>query len=267
MLTIGSLFSGIGGLEIGLERAGLGPVVYQVESDPFCRAVLERHWPDTPRYEDVRTLPTLPSADLVCGGFPCQDVSSAGKGAGLAGQRSGLWSHFRLVVARERPRWVVVENVASGAARWVDQVQAQLAGIGYASLSLPLSAKDVGAPHLRRRIFVVAHALGQPVREQSWWSSGEGWKGEALAGLAGEDGDASDSDQERRSWRARPWPEYAGWKKFEDGYWRPPVSPVCRVDDGVPARLDRLRALGNAVVPQCAEVVGWVVRELEGQTP
>jgi C-5 cytosine-specific DNA methylase len=122
LLTIGSLFSGIGGLDLGLERAGLGPVLFQVEIDPFCRAVLAKHWPKALRHDDVRTVgrtATLPRVDLLCGGFPCQDVSGAGKGAGLEGERSGLWFEFHRIVAATLPRFVVVENVASGKGRYL----------------------------------------------------------------------------------------------------------------------------------------------------
>lgn len=119
MLTIGSLFSGIGGLELGLERAGLGPVLFQCEIDPYCRAVLAKHWPHVTRYRDVRTVrgSTLPSVDLLCGGFPCQDVSSAGKGAGLDGDRSGLWFEFRRLVDECEPS---VRRGAHGVPRGLD---------------------------------------------------------------------------------------------------------------------------------------------------
>src|SRR6187200_1732128 len=99
-MTIGSLFAGVGGLELGLEWAGLGPTLWQVEQDKFCRAVLEKHWPQAERFDDVCTVGSanLAPVQLICGGFPCQDVSSAGKGAGLAGERSGLWREFARVV-------------------------------------------------------------------------------------------------------------------------------------------------------------------------
>lgn len=158
MLTIGSVFSGIGGLELGLERAGLGPVLWQVEVDAYCRAVLSKHWPHVTRYEDVRAVraTTLAAVDLLCGGFPCQDVSGAGKGAGLDGERSGLWFEFRRLVAELRPEWVVVENVASGKARYLPTVRGNLCELGYRTRAFGLSASDVGAPHLRKRVFVVA---------------------------------------------------------------------------------------------------------------
>lgn len=156
-MRIGSLFSGIGGLERGLERAGVGHVVWQVESDEFCRRVLAKHWPDVERFDDVCKVgaATLPPVDLICGGFPCQDVSSAGNREGLAGERSGLWFEFARIVGELRPEWVVVENVASGAKLWVDAVVAGLGEQGYQAIPFPLSAADCGAPHLRRRVFVV----------------------------------------------------------------------------------------------------------------
>jgi len=101
MLRIGSLFSGIGGLELGLERAGLGPTLWQVEIDPFCRRVLERHWPEAKRFERVEEVgrANLASVDIICGGFPCQDVSVAGRGEGMSGARSGLWYEFERILA------------------------------------------------------------------------------------------------------------------------------------------------------------------------
>lgn len=108
MLTIGSLFAGIGGLELGLEMAGLGPVLWQVESEPFCRRVLAKHWPEANRsVTDVRTAGrrNLDQVDLICGGFPCPDVSSAGAGVGITGDRSGLWFEFKRIVWDLGPQW------------------------------------------------------------------------------------------------------------------------------------------------------------------
>lgn len=158
---IGSLFSGIGGLELGLEWAGLGPVAWQVEIEPYCRAVLARHWPEANReVTDVRTAgaSNLATVDVICGGFPCQDVSSAGKRAGLAGAKSGLWHEYRRIIGELRPRGLVIENVASGAKAWLPQILADLAAAGYRARALGVGARDVGAPHRRARIFVVAVA-------------------------------------------------------------------------------------------------------------
>src|SRR5579863_716914 len=147
-LTIGSLFSGIGGFELGLEWAGLGPVVWQCEIDAFCRSVLAKHWPNATRYTDVRAIDaSAPRVDVICGGFPCQDVSNAGKRAGIDAERSGLWSEFARVVGVLRPRFVVVENVSALLGRGMDRVLGDLAALGYDADWSTLRASDVGAPH------------------------------------------------------------------------------------------------------------------------
>ncbi len=176
-MRIGSLFSGIGGLEYGLERAGIGEVIWQVENEPYCRRVLEKHWPTVDRgVSDVKVAgkANLTPVDLICGGFPCQDVSSAGKGEGLSGAKSGLWYEYKRIVEEMQPTWVVVENVASGAKRWLPHVRRDLHMLGYRTRAYALSAADVGAPHLRRRIFVVAHSEREPIREQSGRGQGQG---------------------------------------------------------------------------------------------
>jgi DNA (cytosine-5)-methyltransferase 1 len=162
-MVIGSLFSGVGGLELGLEMAGLGPVAWQVERDPFCRAVLAMHWPDVRRYDDVRKVGrrNLAPVDVLCGGFPCQDVSSAGKGEGLDGARSGLWKEQYRIACELLPRVVVVENVRALVARGLDRVVRDLEEAGYVVFARIIAASDVGAPHLRERLFVVAHAAGE----------------------------------------------------------------------------------------------------------
>lgn len=166
-LTIGSLFSGIGGLDLGLEcalRDGGFDVstIWQCEQDAWCRGILARHWPDALRYDDVRNVGAIPRSswaepvDILCGGFPCQDVSVAGKGAGLAGARSGLWFEFARIARDLRPRVIVVENVAALLSRGLDVVLGDLSEAGYDALWFDLRASDVGAPHRRERLFIVA---------------------------------------------------------------------------------------------------------------
>lgn len=266
MLTIGSLFSGIGGLELGLEWAGLGPVLWQVEKETFCRQVLAKHWPSVERFEDVCEVGAaqLAPVDLICGGFPCQDISSAGKGAGLAGERSGLWREFARIVDELRPRWVVVENVASGARRWVDAVCGELGQLGYETLPVPLSAEDVGAPYRRARVFIVANTdvNREPVQPVDAEVGGPS----ATGRVPGAHGAASDIDRKRVQARHRKEQrQKAGGGESGGSAWDPCLMPLPVVDrlvPGVPNRVDRIAGGGNCVVPQCAEVIGWVVREL-----
>ncbi len=248
MLTIGSLFAGIGGLELGLEWAGLGPVLWQVERDEFCLSVLAKHWPDVPRFTDVCSVGAkeLVGVDIICGGFPCQDVSQAGQKTGIGGARSGLWSEFARIVGELRPRIVVVENVADLALRGLDQVMLDLAACGYDAIWFPVRASEVGAPYTRERLFVVAYS-------------------DALRSKARDGVQANELDQTRDG---TPWEGI--FSRTRSGRLRLfPDAGVLRVDDGRPSELDgrRIAALGNAVVPQCAEVIGWVVRELAGVAP
>ena len=292
-MRIGSLFSGIGLLDLGLERAGVGRTVWQVELNPKARLVLEHHWPEATRYEDVRSVgaATLAPVDLICGGFPCQDVSSAGKRVGLAGARSGLWFEFHRIVSELLPQWVVVENVTSGADRWVDRVVAGLEQLGYACLPIPLAAADVGAPHLRARVFVVAAHTDR---------KGESARAEyaevasASAAVANADGEQRDTRKRGAEPEGTRRPIVAGgrskasadalrtrregsgpgaheeWRRPSAGHWRTPEPPMVRMVHGRAARVDgrnarsRIEALGNSVVPQCAEVVGHVIQLLRG---
>jgi DNA (cytosine-5)-methyltransferase 1 len=156
-MRVGSLFAGIGGFDLGLERAGMH-IVWQVECDPSCINVLERHWPDVHRRRDVRlaSAANLGPCDLIAGGFPCQDISAAGKGAGLdAGHRSGLWREFARIVRELQPRWVLVENVPALRRRGADTVLGDLEAAGYACWPLVVGARHVGAPHRRDRVWIV----------------------------------------------------------------------------------------------------------------
>jgi DNA (cytosine-5)-methyltransferase 1 len=161
-MNVLDLFSGIGGFSLGLERAGMRTVAF-CEIDPFCRRVLAKHWPSVPCYDDVRILTAASlradgiSVDVICGGFPCQDISFAGAGAGLAGARSGLWSEYARIVGELRPRYVIVENVAALLGRGLDVVLGDLATLRYDAEWHCIRAADVGAPHLRDRIWIVAY--------------------------------------------------------------------------------------------------------------
>ncbi len=161
--TLGSLFSGIGGLDLGVEHATGGRCVWQVEKEEFGRAVLAKHWPDAVRYDDVCTVNGLPAVDLICGGFPCQDVSLAGKRAGFAGERSSLWREYRRIIADVGPRLVFVENVPgllTADDGWAfGEVLGDLAALGFDATWDVFRASDVGAPHRRERLFLLAYRV------------------------------------------------------------------------------------------------------------
>ena len=160
------LFSGIGGFSLGLERAGMRTVAF-CEIEEYPRQVLAKHWPNVPIYDDVRTLDadTLRrdgiAVDVICGGFPCQDVSFAGKRAGLEGARSGLWGEYRRLIGELRPRFVIVENVPGLLSLGMGTVLGDLAALGYDATWDCIPASAVGAPHRRDRIWIVAHANGK----------------------------------------------------------------------------------------------------------
>ena len=156
---VGSLFSGIGGLDLAVEAALGGRTIWQVEKAPAARAVLARHWPEALQFEDVTEVGrhNLPEVDVLIGGFPCQDVSNAGSREGLGGGRSGLFYHFSRIVGELRPALVIVENVAA-LLKYRDAVDAELARQGYQVDWCRCYASGAGAPHLRRRVFLVAYA-------------------------------------------------------------------------------------------------------------
>lgn len=236
-MRFGSLFTGIAGLDLGLERAGLD-CQWQVELDGYCRQVLDRHWPDIPKHVDVRDVGAhnLAPVDVICGGFPCQDISSAGHGAGIEGARSGLWSEYLRIVRELRPGYIVVENVEAlrHRGRGLYRVLGDLAACGYDAQWDVLPAAGVGAPHLRERLFIVAYAGGQR------------WPDEPALFQA--------PDQ---SQVFEPWASGEGFQSV--------VSARCtlgripedlRKPDGLPFGMERIRGCGNAVVPQIAEHVG-----------
>ena len=162
-----SLFSGIGGFDIGLERAGMRTVAF-CEFEPYCQAVLKRHWPEVPIYDDVRTLSAdtlrrdgVWPIDVIAGGFPCQDLSYAGKRAGIEGERSGLWSEFARLIGEVLPRFAIMENVPGLLSSGHGRVLGDLAALGYDAVWDCVPASAVGAPHRRDRVWIVAHARGE----------------------------------------------------------------------------------------------------------
>ena len=150
------LFSGIGGMSLGLERAGMR-VVFQCEADAYCRRVLARHWPGVPCYHDIAHVDQhAPRVDVLAGGFPCQPVSKAGRRRAQADER-WLWPEFERIIGEFRPSWVIAENVPGLRRRGLALVLGGLADLGYDAEWIRLSAAAVGAPHLRERIFIVAY--------------------------------------------------------------------------------------------------------------
>ena len=328
-LTVGSCFSGIGGLELGLEWTGGFETRWQIENDEYASRVLAKHWPNVRRYTDIRDVSFPERVDVICGGFPCQDVSFAGKRAGLEGKRSTLWSELFRLVCEVKPRWLLAENVpgllSSDAGRFFGNILRDLASIGFDVEWGVLSAAGVGAPHLRRRVFILAHPMRSGGSPESWIEQGEraevvdsGGEGK-LADAQGvgcewrkhEEGGSGATQREgmaiKRSGEMAN-PESKGCllgrigvgeekthaESIEgsslqntqcDGLEEPRFFPISggeadttpnsswwstepnvgRVAHGVPSRVDRLRCLGNAVVPQVAQKIGEMI--LKAQIP
>ncbi len=255
-MNVLDLFSGIGGFSLGLERAGMRTVAF-CEIEPYARRVLAKHWPAVPCYDDVRTLTADRlrsdgiSVDVICGGFPCQDISSAGLKVGITGKRSGLWGEYARLVLELRPRFVIVENVSALLARGLDRVLGDLAAIGYDAEWYCISAANVGAPHSRERVWIIAYpnGNGEPVGTEHDEARRMPADGDAHAELRIQPL-ALHLARIGREQESLPW----------DRVWPDENSPLgMGVDDGLPERLDRLRHLGNAVVPQIPEIIGRAI--------
>lgn len=274
MTSIGSLFSGVGGLELGLEMCGLGPVLWQCDSDPAARAVLEAHWPGVRRYSDVREVDgTAEPVALVCGGFPCQPHSVAGKKQGTADAR-WLWPEFARVIGAVRPTVVFIENVPGLRTSGLRDVLADLAALGFDAEWDLFSAAEVGAPHRRNRLFLLAHAHGPGLE-----GGHEGEPHKQPAAVRGGAPDLADANGGRRALGGLPQPggeqgqargvadrrgDQGDQHRFPPGpdgigAWDGPEPAVRRVPYGVARWVDRrtsrptqLRLLGNSCVPHQA---------------
>jgi DNA (cytosine-5)-methyltransferase 1 len=233
------LFSGIGGFALGLEEAGMETAAF-CEIDKSCHKVLKKHWPDIPIFEDVATLnkDTLDNhgidIDVIVGGFPCQDISYAGYGQGLAGARSGLWFDFLRLTEEIQPKYIIAENVSALRTRGLDEVLRSLYAIGYDAEWHCIPASYVGAWHKRDRIWIVAYpnsidpqgSTKEPVLRQSHLS-------------------------------LQPARSFAKWTGRSDL----PESRFCRSLDGLSGGSHRLKQLGNAVIPQIPEIIGKAIME------
>jgi len=276
-MNVLDLFSGIGGFSLGLERAGFKTVAF-CEVDKKCQAVLKKHWPDVPMFDDVSNLKGKDieeKIDVICGGFPCQDISLAGKGAGLAGKRSGLWSEFHRLIKEIRPKYAIIENVSALRSRGLDQVLGALSEIGYDAEWHCITAASVGAPHRRDRIWIVAHSRHRGRRDSITGSLGRDGERELekrirttetieTTGSSQTSETLSNSNGEglqgQRKITGRISKElqdisYSRWWKTE--------PDVGRVAHGIPGRVDRLKQLGNAVVPQIPQLLGMAIMERE----
>ena len=298
------LFSGVGGFSLGLEAAGMETVAF-CEREPFCQAVLRKHWPDVPIHDDITQLDGKAyrgTVELVCGGFPCQPFSVAGKRRGAEDDRA-LWPEMLRVIREVQPTWVIGENVTGIIAMELDTVLSDLEGEGYSCQAFVLPACAVDAPHRRDRIWVIAHAdsdseSNDPINEKqrSRELVADSTCGTRRAGVVGESSNQSHEGQETKERSAdseglgsngetmadSESPRMEGRKelrgvdsfgtrsvkqserRFDDT--KPAIwesePGMGRVANGVPNRSHRLKSLGNAVVPQVVEQIGKVVMEI-----
>ena len=237
------LFAGIGGFSLGLERTGGFSTSAFCEIDEKCRKVLRKHWKDVPIYEDVTELSverlesdgTVPT--VITGGFPCQDISLAGKGKGIIGERSGLWSEMFRLIRDVRPAWAIAENVSALRSKGLALVLQNLSEIGYCAEWHCIPASAIGAPHQRDRIWILAHP-NESRLERRYSPIMQKCASQLFAGKG----------STREGELSNHWETQSG---------------IQRVVDGVSGRVDRLKQIGNAVVPQIPQMIGSAILQAE----
>ena len=287
-MYVGSLFSGIGGLELGFAREGF-KTRWFVENNPYCQEVLKEHFPGATIYGDIRQLDfsSLAKVDILTGGFPCQDISVAGKRKGLKdGKRSSLWKYYAQAIGVLRPQVAVIENVPNLVNLGLDVVLADLAQAGYNAEWFNLRASDFGAPHKRERIFIIAYQQGDNSNAYSKREQGanQGFdktkqeKGQSQSELSGHAAcpltdDWSDKLQAFAQESLQGKQGFKSWQDIgsvEELFNRSdiPKPLIRRGDDGLPRKLGiylhkaRIQAIGNAVVPQVAQFIARRLKEV-----
>lgn len=261
------LCSGIGGFALGFEWAGLSRPVLFCDIEPWCRQVLQKHWPDVSIHSDVKELASdperfIPDCDILTAGYPCQPFSSAGKRQGEQDDRH-IWPYIRKIVAHKRPTWTVFENVYGHVSLGLDTVLADLEAEGYATRPFIVPACGVGAPHRRDRVWIVAHT--ESVGVQGLRPSGEQephtYAGQEVSVRSSEDVADSVSKRAQGGTARRQDAENAWQSSRGTSEWNWDAEPnVGRVANGVSRRVDRLKGLGNAIVPQIAQQIGTAIR-------
>jgi len=289
------LFAGIGGFTLGLERAGFETVAF-CEIEPYAQKVLQKNWPEVPIYDDVRQLTAERLAadgigvDVITGGFPCQDISLAGRQAGIEGERSGLWGEIARLISELQPRYAIMENVTNlisgDSGRWFGRVLGDLAEIGYDAEWHCIPASAIGAHHHRDRVWIICYqreVLLENTRHRKWRDAESHFRGKDTSKEWQRDTNKTErpsedvadalyprlqrgihwwTDQERQNklghfgccGTTHGQPRQNTWDSEPD---------VGRVANGVPARSHRLKCLGNAVVPQIPELIGRAIMEFE----
>lgn len=269
VMRVGSLFSGIGGFDLGLERAGMR-VEWQVENNDYCREVLKKHWPNVPCHYDITVIDWrfMQPVDVLCGGPPCQPFSLIGQRRGAADTRN-LWPETLSAVGALRPRWVLFENVVGVEQYLAESVLPVLEAAGYTNtpwgeiIPLDLPACAVGAPHIRHRIWIAAHLAGE-----SLGFPGQPRNDERLDELSS--ADAESLGRQQRDTNTRGGGQRAATQKIRarpadcDRWPSPP--DVCRVDVRVPDWSHRIKAIGNSIVPQIAEALGRMMMQVSGES-
>ena len=280
-LTVGSLFSGIGGLDLGLERAGMN-VIWQSEIDPYACKVLAKHWKDIPNHGNIKEIKwgDVVRPDVICGGYPCQPFSLNGRREGQDDPRH-LWPWVRDAISQLRPKYAILENVRGHLTLGGTSVIGDLASIGYDSEWHVVSAASVGAPHRRDRIVIIAHPNDAGNRTSQYAIDGSGtqtikgqkqfaqhWSGRSCTNVANDDGKCDGFNWSQETARQARYFRADNTRREAtnvSGQWWKVEPDVGRVAHGVPSRVDRLRGLGNAVVPQVAELVGRMVVDYDNQ--
>ena len=245
MLKVLDLFSGIGGFSLGLERTGGFETVAFCEIDKYCQEVLRKNWPGVQIYDDIRSLEYGGAVDVICGGFPCQDISVGGKREGISGERSSLWYSMLETISVVRPKYIILENVDALRRRGLSEVLTGLAEIGYNAEWHSIPASRVGCLHKRERLWIIGypHSSDASNERSTYLYNTEKWQ----------------TEEGIENWQNMLNELGAG----DVTQWAGSYSRARRILDEIHNRTHRLKALGNAIVPQVAQIIGNAILDRE----